>query len=55
LHYKGRDTAILEMNLKLDDLLEKQQVGVEALDLEYVQFDVNRTLGLLNATFLKKK
>jgi hypothetical protein len=23
LHYKGRDKAILEMDLKLDDLLEK--------------------------------
>jgi Ras GTPase-activating-like protein IQGAP2/3 len=25
LHYKGRDAAILEMDLKLDDLLEKVQ------------------------------
>lgn len=27
LHYKGRDKAILEMDLKLDDLLEKVCMG----------------------------
>lgn len=62
LHYKGnflltfgRDKAILEMDLKLDDLLEKQQLGVTKLDLEYVQFDVQKTLSLLNNSFLKNK
>jgi len=34
LHYKGRDKAILEMDLKIDDLLEKVRVprvtGVQA-------------------------
>ncbi|KAJ3277475.1 glyceraldehyde-3-phosphate dehydrogenase 1 [Borealophlyctis nickersoniae] len=54
LHYKGREKAILEMDLKLDDLLEKQQMGVQLLDLEYVQLSVNRILGLLNKTFLKR-
>jgi Ras GTPase-activating-like protein IQGAP2/3 len=42
------------MDLKLDDLLEKQQLGVTRLDLEYVKFDVQRTLQLLNQSFLKK-
>ncbi|KAJ3078966.1 glyceraldehyde-3-phosphate dehydrogenase 1, partial [Quaeritorhiza haematococci] len=54
LHYKGREKAILEMDLKLDDLLEKQQMGVQLLDLEYVQLSVNKILTLLNKTFLKR-
>ena len=55
LHYKGRDKAILEMNLKLDDLLEKQQDNIQTLDLEYVQLNVNKTLHLLNKTFSSNK
>ncbi|KAI8579046.1 hypothetical protein K450DRAFT_243601 [Umbelopsis ramanniana AG] len=54
LHYKGRDKAILEMDLKLDDLLEKQQDNVQLLDLEYVQLDVGKILQLLNKTFVTK-
>ncbi|KAI9017394.1 Rho GTPase activation protein [Gaertneriomyces semiglobifer] len=54
LHYKGREKAILEMDLKLDDLLEKQQMGVQVLDLEYVQLSVSRILFLLNKTFLRR-
>lgn len=54
LHYRGREKPILELDLKLDDLLEKQQVGDQTLDLEYVQFNVNKMLHLLNKTFLKK-
>ncbi|PWN28903.1 putative ras GTPase-activating protein sar1 [Jaminaea rosea] len=55
LHYKGRDKAILEMDLKLDDLLEKQKDDVQLLDLEYVQLNVNKILALLNKTFAKRK
>lgn len=54
LHYKGRERAILEMDLKLDDLLEKQQENVQYLDLEYVQLHVTRTLNLLTRTFIKR-
>ncbi|KAJ3128766.1 glyceraldehyde-3-phosphate dehydrogenase 1 [Nowakowskiella sp. JEL0407] len=54
LHYKGRDQPILEMDLKLDDLLEKQLKGEQSLDLEYVQLNVSKILMLLNKTFLKK-
>jgi Ras GTPase-activating-like protein IQGAP2/3 len=50
----GRDQAILEMDLKLDDLLEKQQLGVTSLDLEYVKFDVAKTIQLFNYNFIKK-
>ncbi|XP_004364474.2 ras GTPase-activating protein [Capsaspora owczarzaki ATCC 30864] len=52
LFYKGRDKAILKMNLKLDDLLEKQHCNQLQLDLEYVQLNVNKTIHLLNKTFL---
>ncbi|KAG0167160.1 glyceraldehyde-3-phosphate dehydrogenase 1 [Apophysomyces sp. BC1034] len=54
MHYKGRDKAILEMDLKLDDLLEKQQDNVELLDLEYVRLNVSKTLQLLNRTFVTR-
>ncbi|CAG8531317.1 2476_t:CDS:10 [Ambispora leptoticha] len=55
LHFKGREAAILEMDLKLDDLLEKQQDNVVSLDLEYVQLDVSKILQLLNKTFAKRR
>jgi Ras GTPase-activating-like protein IQGAP2/3 len=42
------------MDLKLDDLLEKQQMGVATLDLEYVHLSVSKLLTLLNKHFLKK-
>lgn len=42
------------MDLKLDDLLEKQQMGVQLLDLEYVQLSVNKILYVLNKHFLKR-
>ncbi|KAF9303306.1 glyceraldehyde-3-phosphate dehydrogenase 1, partial [Linnemannia elongata] len=54
LHYKGRDKAILEMDLKLDDLLEKQQDQVQLLDLEYAHLNVNKVLALLTKTFIKR-
>jgi len=54
LHYKGREKPILEMDLKLDDLLEKQQMGIQLLDLEYVRLNVNRVIFLLNKQFLKR-
>lgn len=55
LNYKGRERAILEMDLTLDDILEKQKEGVQLLDLEYVQLDVDQILILLNKTFAKRK
>ncbi|CAO3696688.1 unnamed protein product [Rhizopus stolonifer] len=54
MHFKGRDKPILEMDLKLDDLLEKQQDSVELLDLEYVRLNVSKTLALLNKTFINR-
>lgn len=73
LHYKGRERAILEMDLKIDDLLEKvrnfifscsstfsnrvmqQKDNKHLLDLEYVQLNVPKVLGLLNKVFAKRK
>lgn len=55
LHYKGRDKGLLELDLKLDDLLEMQQSNVQYLDLEYVQFNVSKMLQLVNRQFSRKK
>lgn len=55
LHYKGRNRGLLELDLKLDDLLEMQKDNMEALDLEYVQFNVTKVLALLNKRFARKK
>lgn len=42
------------MDLKIDDLLEKRQENITALDLEYVSLDVDKVLALLNKTFRRK-
>ncbi|KAI9707117.1 MAG: glyceraldehyde-3-phosphate dehydrogenase 1 [Candelina mexicana] len=55
LHYKGRSRGLLELDLKLDDLLEMQKDNLEDLDLEYVQFNVTKVLTLLNKRFARKK
>ncbi|KAF7720992.1 glyceraldehyde-3-phosphate dehydrogenase 1 [Apophysomyces ossiformis] len=54
LHYRGRDKPILEIDLKLDDLLEKQQDNVQLLDLEYIKLNVTKTLQLLTKTFMNR-
>ena len=51
----GRNRGLLELDLKLDDLLEMQKDNQEALDLEYVQFNVPKVLALLNKRFAGKK
>ncbi|KAK3703049.1 RasGAP protein [Vermiconidia calcicola] len=55
LHYKGRNRGLLELDLKLDDLLEMQKENQEDLDLEYVQFNVTKVLQLLNKRFARSK
>ncbi|KAL1310851.1 hypothetical protein AAFC00_001084 [Neodothiora populina] len=55
LHYKGRNRGLLELDLKLDDLLEMQKDGQEDLDLEYVQFNVSKLLVHLNKKFARKR
>lgn len=51
----GRARGLLELDLKLDDLLEMQKDGQDELELEYVQFDVPKVLALLNKRFARKK
>jgi Ras GTPase-activating-like protein IQGAP2/3 len=51
----GRSRGLLELDLKLDDLLEMQKENQEDLDLEYVQFNVPKVLALLNKRFARKK
>ena len=51
----GRNRGLLELDLKLDDLLEMQKDNQEDLDLEYVQFNVSKVLVLLNKRFARKK
>lgn len=51
----GRNRGLLELDLKLDDLLEMQKDNQQALDLEYVQFNVPKVLALLNKRFAGKK
>lgn len=53
--FVGRNRGLLELDLKLDDLLEMQKDGQEELDLEYVQFSVPKVLALLNKRFARKK
>ncbi|AFR94186.1 IQ domain-containing protein containing GTPase activating protein [Cryptococcus neoformans C23] len=55
LHFKGRDKPILEMDLKIDDLLEKQKDHQAMLDLEYVQLNVPKVLALFNKLFSKRR
>lgn len=51
----GRNRGLLELDLKLDDLLEMQKDNQEDLDLEYVRFNVTKVLALLNKRFARKK
>nr|KIR44502.1 IQ domain-containing GTPase activating protein [Cryptococcus bacillisporus CA1280] len=55
LHFKGRDKPILEMDLKIDDLLEKQKDHQASLELEYVQLNVPKVLTLFNKLFSKRR
>ncbi|KAJ7802191.1 hypothetical protein B0H14DRAFT_2385668 [Mycena olivaceomarginata] len=50
LHHEGREKAVLEIDVKIVDLLEKQQ-NDKLLDLEYIQLNVSKLLGLLEKVF----
>lgn len=47
LHFKGRTEPLVEVDVKLDDLLEKQNDHDQVLDMEYVRLNVGRLYGLL--------
>ena len=50
-----KSRTLLEIDLKLDDLLEMQQAQIQWLDLRFVQLDVPRLIALLNRSFARKK
>jgi len=47
--------TVTTMELKFDDLLERQFNSVDRLELEQVTLDVNMTISMLNEKFQKKK
>jgi hypothetical protein len=53
-HHLGRAKSLLELDLKLDDLLEMEKELQQDLDLEYVTFSVSKVLALLNKKFARK-
>jgi Ras GTPase-activating-like protein IQGAP2/3 len=55
IYIPGRSRGLLELDLKLDDLLEMQKENQDDLDLEYVQFNVPKVLALLNKRFARKR
>jgi len=50
-----KSRTLLEIDLKLDDLLEMHQAQVQLLDLRFVQLDVPKLIALLNKAFARKK
>ncbi|KAK9238227.1 Rho GTPase activation protein [Lipomyces kononenkoae] len=55
LNYKGRIRGLLELNLKLDDLLEMIRNDIEVLDLEYVVVNVPGMLDFLQRQFSRRR
>ena len=46
LHYKGREKAILEMDLKIDDLLEKVSTAIVAEQARLTRTAIQRQEGV---------
>ncbi|KAJ2826725.1 RasGAP protein, partial [Coemansia erecta] len=53
LFYKGREKPVVNMDLLLEDLLERKHNRIEILDLEYVHLSVVRLLELLEKKFAR--
>ncbi|KAJ2721610.1 RasGAP protein [Coemansia sp. Benny D115] len=51
LFYKGREKPVVNMDLLLEDLLERKHNKIEILDLEYVHLSVIRLLEFLEKKF----
>ncbi|KAJ1765288.1 RasGAP protein, partial [Coemansia sp. RSA 1843] len=51
LFYKGREKPVINMDLLLEDLLERKHNKIEILDLEYVHLSVVRLLEFLEKRF----
>ncbi|WFD34733.1 RasGAP protein [Malassezia cuniculi] len=55
LNYKGYQTSIVEMELNVDDLLEKAHHDIDVLDFEYVQLSVMKLYAMLRRAGAKRK
>lgn len=55
LNYKGHSGTIVEMDLNVDDLLEKAHRGEDMLEFEYVHLSVLRLLVILQRADSRKK
>ena len=55
IYFLEKSRTLLEIDLKLDDLLEMHQAQVQLLDLRFVQLDVPKLIALLNKAFARKK
>ncbi|KAK5682112.1 RasGAP protein [Elasticomyces elasticus] len=55
LHYEGQYRGLLNLDIKLDDLLAMQREQQEHLDMGYVQLRVTELLQLLNGKFSWKE
>lgn len=55
LNYKGHPGTIVEMDLSVDDLLEKAHEGEDVLDFEYVTLSVVRLQATLRRASSKRK
>ncbi|KAJ2372674.1 RasGAP protein [Coemansia sp. RSA 2611] len=53
LFYKGREKPVVNMDLLLEDLLERKHNKIEILDLEYVHLSVVKLLEFLERKFTR--
>ncbi|KAJ2579683.1 RasGAP protein, partial [Coemansia sp. RSA 1836] len=54
LFYKGREKPVVNMDLLLEDLLERKHNKIEILDLEYVHLSVVKLLEFLERKFSRR-
>ncbi|KAJ2387337.1 RasGAP protein, partial [Coemansia sp. RSA 2559] len=56
LFYKGREKPVINMDLLLEDLLERKHNKIEVLDLEYVHLSVPwRAFGIVSRSFARRQ
>ena len=55
IFYRGREKPIAQLDVTLDDLLEKKSKMIKRIDLEYFQLDVKKLLLLLQQVFILQK
>ncbi len=53
--YRGRKIPIFQVNIGLDELLEKKSRGCQEIEFDYVTFDIQTTLEMLMFQFQVSK